>query len=258
MALAWTPEGTLDKLTHEVHGCAVSAAAASMVAQRLEGRTRAEIQTMAAAFDGPPGPHGLRGGVGRFPGVQRHREISGADPLRRAGLESGGAGVGQSERRPGMKTARFWEAAENRAVKCELVSAPLPDSRGRAEPVLRAGQPWRHVDGGDVGIAGRHAAWIPSRKSRLNHFLPGSRVLSLGTLGCNLACRFCQNWRFEPSGRGAARAGNAGAAGGGGARRRSRAAFPRWRRPTTSRRSGRSMRWTSPTPAMRRASAWWR
>src|SRR5207249_2863410 len=27
-----------------------------------------------------------------------------------------------------------------------------------------------------------------------NHFLPGTRVLSLGTAGCNLGCRFCQNW----------------------------------------------------------------
>lgn len=34
----------------------------------------------------------------------------------------------------------------------------------------------------------------PIEKKPLNHFLPGSRILSLGTLGCNLACRFCQNW----------------------------------------------------------------
>jgi pyruvate formate lyase activating enzyme len=34
----------------------------------------------------------------------------------------------------------------------------------------------------------------PIEKKPLNHFLPGSKILSLGTLGCNLACRFCQNW----------------------------------------------------------------
>ena len=34
----------------------------------------------------------------------------------------------------------------------------------------------------------------PIEKKPLYHFLPGSRILSLGTLGCNLACRFCQNW----------------------------------------------------------------
>ena len=34
----------------------------------------------------------------------------------------------------------------------------------------------------------------PIEKKPLHHFLPGSGVLSLGTLGCNLACRWCQNW----------------------------------------------------------------
>ena len=34
----------------------------------------------------------------------------------------------------------------------------------------------------------------PIEKKPLHHFLPGSGVLSLGTVGCNLACRWCQNW----------------------------------------------------------------
>ena len=34
----------------------------------------------------------------------------------------------------------------------------------------------------------------PIEKKPLNHFLPGSSVLSFGTAGCNLACKFCQNW----------------------------------------------------------------
>lgn len=34
----------------------------------------------------------------------------------------------------------------------------------------------------------------PVEKKPLNHFLPGTPVLSFGTAGCNLACRFCQNW----------------------------------------------------------------
>ena len=34
----------------------------------------------------------------------------------------------------------------------------------------------------------------PIEKKPLNHFLPGSSVLSFGTAGCNLTCRFCQNW----------------------------------------------------------------
>jgi pyruvate formate lyase activating enzyme len=39
----------------------------------------------------------------------------------------------------------------------------------------------------------------PVEKKPLNHFLPGSAVLSFGTAGCNLACRFCQNWDISTS-----------------------------------------------------------
>ena len=39
----------------------------------------------------------------------------------------------------------------------------------------------------------------PVEKKPLNHFLPGTSVLSFGTAGCNLACRFCQNWDISKS-----------------------------------------------------------
>src|SRR5213080_682184 len=39
----------------------------------------------------------------------------------------------------------------------------------------------------------------PVEKKPLNHFLPGTAVLSFGTAGCNLACRFCQNWSISKS-----------------------------------------------------------
>lgn len=39
----------------------------------------------------------------------------------------------------------------------------------------------------------------PVEKKPLNHFLPGSPILSFGTAGCNLACRFCQNWDITKS-----------------------------------------------------------
>ena len=39
----------------------------------------------------------------------------------------------------------------------------------------------------------------PVEKKPLNHFLPGTPVLSFGTAGCNLACRFCQNWDMTKS-----------------------------------------------------------
>ena len=39
----------------------------------------------------------------------------------------------------------------------------------------------------------------PIEKKPLNHFYPGSSVLSFGTAGCNLACKFCQNWDMSKS-----------------------------------------------------------
>ncbi len=39
----------------------------------------------------------------------------------------------------------------------------------------------------------------PIEKKPLNHFFPGTAALSFGTAGCNLACRFCQNWSISGS-----------------------------------------------------------
>jgi nitrogen fixation protein NifU and related proteins len=74
VALSWAPDGTLEKLMHELHGCAVSAAAASMAAQRLAGRTRAEIAAMAAAFAVRIGREGFEeawGDFRAFNGIER-------------------------------------------------------------------------------------------------------------------------------------------------------------------------------------------
>lgn len=48
---------------------------------------------------------------------------------------------------------------------------------------------------------GRSACFCvdPVEKKPLNHFLPGTSVLSFGTAGCNLGCRFCQNWDMSKS-----------------------------------------------------------
>jgi pyruvate formate lyase activating enzyme len=56
----------------------------------------------------------------------------------------------------------------------------------------------RKNEGGELVLEayGRPSAVAvdPIEKKPLFHFLPGSSILSLGTAGCNLACRFCQNW----------------------------------------------------------------
>jgi len=56
----------------------------------------------------------------------------------------------------------------------------------------------RQAHGGDIVLTsyGRASGFCidPIEKKPLNHFYPGSSVLSFGTAGCNLGCRFCQNW----------------------------------------------------------------
>ena len=60
-------------------------------------------------------------------------------------------------------------------------------------------------EGTDAGVAlttyGRSSGFCidPIEKKPLNHFLPGTSVLSFGTAGCNLGCKFCQNWDISKS-----------------------------------------------------------
>jgi pyruvate formate lyase activating enzyme len=59
----------------------------------------------------------------------------------------------------------------------------------------------RQGDGMVLTTYGRSSGFCidPVEKKPLNHFLPGTPVLSFGTAGCNLACRFCQNWDISTS-----------------------------------------------------------
>jgi pyruvate formate lyase activating enzyme len=59
----------------------------------------------------------------------------------------------------------------------------------------------RQNDGIVLTTYGRSSGFCvdPIEKKPLNHFLPGTPVLSFGTAGCNLACKFCQNWDISKS-----------------------------------------------------------
>jgi pyruvate formate lyase activating enzyme len=89
---------------------------------------------------------------------------------------------------------------------------PLPDGRIQCDVCprackLREGQRGlcfvraREDDAVVLTTYGRSSGFCvdPIEKKPLNHFLPGSSVLSFGTAGCNLACRFCQNWDISKS-----------------------------------------------------------
>lgn len=95
--------------------------------------------------------------------------------------------------------ARWWRATgDGEKVVCELCPrccTIAPGKRGFC--FVRA-----NVDGRLVLTTyGRSSglAVDPVEKKPLNHFLPGSRTMSLGTAGCNLGCKFCQNWDISKS-----------------------------------------------------------
>ncbi|PYF09683.1 pyruvate formate lyase activating enzyme [Rhodobacter viridis] len=96
-------------------------------------------------------------------------------------------------------TARYWRADPDRdRLICELCPrfcALGPDQRGMCFVRKRAGgqivlDTWDRSSGFCLD---------PIEKKPLNHFLPGTSVLSFGTAGCNLACKFCQNHDISKS-----------------------------------------------------------
>ncbi|WP_428267149.1 AmmeMemoRadiSam system radical SAM enzyme [Haliangium sp.] len=93
--------------------------------------------------------------------------------------------------------ARWWHR-EGTRIRCELCPRRCLVSPGqRAFCFVRMGT----EEGMVLTTYGRSSGFCidPIEKKPLNHFLPGSAVLSLGTAGCNLGCRFCQNWDISTS-----------------------------------------------------------
>ena len=93
---------------------------------------------------------------------------------------------------------RYWHALEDGLIQCDLCPRFCrlrEGQRGLCFVRARAGD--RLV----LTTYGRSSGYCvdPIEKKPLNHFYPGSAVLSFGTAGCNLSCRFCQNWDISKS-----------------------------------------------------------
>jgi pyruvate formate lyase activating enzyme len=90
-------------------------------------------------------------------------------------------------------STRFWHRRDDGRIQCDLCprECKLHDGQ-RGLCYVRA----RIDDQIVLTTYGRSSGFCvdPIEKKPLNHFLPGTAVLSFGTAGCNLACRFCQNW----------------------------------------------------------------
>ncbi len=93
---------------------------------------------------------------------------------------------------------RFWHTLDDGRVQCDLCPRFCRLREGqRGMCFVRANQGGRMV----LTTYGRSSGFCvdPIEKKPLNHFLPGTPVLSFGTAGCNLACKFCQNWDISKS-----------------------------------------------------------
>jgi len=99
---------------------------------------------------------------------------------------------------PHTVPTRYWHSAEDGRVVCDVCPRHCRLSEGqRGLCFVRARQDDQVV----LTTYGRSSGYCidPIEKKPLNHFLPGTPVLSFGTAGCNLSCRFCQNWDISKS-----------------------------------------------------------
>jgi pyruvate formate lyase activating enzyme len=92
--------------------------------------------------------------------------------------------------------ARFYTKLEDNICRCDTCPRGCVIKPGKKGFCLSR----ENVDGELVsalygGVAALHTD--PIEKKPLYHFFPGSQILSIGTIGCNLACRFCQNWQLS-------------------------------------------------------------
>ncbi len=96
----------------------------------------------------------------------------------------------------GERTAKHWTALDSNVIRCELCPHHCSISDGK-----------RGICGIRVNRNGKLVAAAygiypalhldPIEKKPLNHFMPSSSILSLGSIGCNLKCLHCQNWSLS-------------------------------------------------------------
>src|SRR6187402_1195036 len=95
-------------------------------------------------------------------------------------------------------STKYWHKLDDDRVQCDVCPRACKMHEGQRGLCFVRG-----VEDSEVRLYtyGRSSGFCvdPIEKKPLNHFLPGSSVLSFGTAGCNLACKFCQNWDISKS-----------------------------------------------------------
>ena len=100
--------------------------------------------------------------------------------------------LSEREHLEGVPT-EYWHRLDNGKIQCDLCPRFCKLEEGQRGLCFVRG---RQDDQIVLTTYGRSSGFAvdPIEKKPLNHFLPGTGVLSFGTAGCNLACKFCQNW----------------------------------------------------------------
>jgi len=91
--------------------------------------------------------------------------------------------------------AKFYENLDNKIVRCNL----CPNHCILAPGQIGLCKARKNVDGKLYSMVYGKIASVhldPVEKKPLFHFLPGSLIYSISTTGCNLQCKFCQNWQI--------------------------------------------------------------
>ena len=127
----------------------------------------------------------LRGGLGTV-------LASGLGIVNLIGVESPAvAATGNVSNHP----ARFWKQGIGKQVICQLCPRSCAMNVGQrgncGVRMNQGGQLISLIYGKPVAVHGD-----PVEKAPFFHFLPGSKTLAVGTAGCNLHCKYCQNWEF--------------------------------------------------------------
>ncbi len=94
--------------------------------------------------------------------------------------------------------ARYWRILDDGRIQCDVCPRYCRLKEGQRGLCFV-----RKREGNELVLTtyGRSSGFAidPIEKKPLNHFLPGTPVLSFGTAGCNLSCKFCQNWDISKS-----------------------------------------------------------
>ncbi|PPD32842.1 MAG: AmmeMemoRadiSam system radical SAM enzyme [Methylomonas sp.] len=95
-------------------------------------------------------------------------------------------------------TTRYWHALADGRLQCDLCPRFCKLHEGQRGLCFVRQHLLQQIVMTSYGRSSGFAI-DPIEKKPLNHFLPGTPIFSFGTAGCNLACKFCQNWDISKS-----------------------------------------------------------